>query len=104
MVSHEELMQFAELCVSNNIEIRSYSGRSMYGQRCFAVVLDLGDNCDMRWVVQNAVDSEMSSNFLGKLWCFRLDSMGLQSVMYWPDFEWSDEDNSRAMGEEEEED
>lgn len=80
------------VCDELGIEYRSYSGRGMYGRRCFAIQSDDCEN--MSLLVDIAYSFGEQSEDPTGLHDIRTDSMGLGSVMYWPNVEWQDTDDS----------
>jgi hypothetical protein len=65
-------------------EVRSYSGRGMYGDSCIAVVGDLS-----AWTLALALADINGGNIdLFDLPAPREDSMGLGYVYYWPNLRW----------------
>lgn len=68
------------------MEVRSYSGRGMYGDTCVAVVL--GDYSST-WTLALAIaDANNGNADLFGLPEPRSDSMGLGTVLYWPSLKW----------------
>lgn len=57
-----------------------YSGRAMYGDKCFGIV---GDDSDLIRFVQAASSRELEDpgDWLPNV---RSDGMGLQTIYYWP--------------------
>lgn len=68
------------------MEVRSYSGRGMYGDTCVAVTLGSYANA---WTLALAIADVNNGNAdLFGLPEPRSDSMGLGTVLYWPSLEW----------------
>ena len=59
---------------STGRKARSYSGRFMYGARCVGVALD-------QWDIGRNLPAK------GR----RMDSLGLGTIVYWPDATWPEE-------------
>lgn len=65
-----------------NLEIRSYSGRGMYGDYCFGIVCSgAGELMRFILIVKEALDDDALDTFLGGP---REDSMGYRTIYYWP--------------------
>lgn len=105
---------------ADSVSIRSYSGRSMYGRNCIAIV---GEHTDcMRTIAQmvnnqidklhdqacdlcDAADEEQVDavrtlkdniqSFVSNVMNSKSDSMGLQVVYYWPDIAFTEEDENK---------
>jgi hypothetical protein len=72
--SYDDLLElFESIAESACGEVRDsgYSGRSMYGKQCWAIV---GDD------VASIIETAAQHGVTGAKW----DSMGLNSVVYWP--------------------
>lgn len=68
------------------MEVRSYSGRCMYGDNCIAVVLG---GYTSAWTLALAIADRNNGNMdLFGLDAPREDSMGLGRVYYWPSLKW----------------
>lgn len=89
MVNAESFLNLLrEVYEDGNIEmeVRSYSGRAMYGDRCVAVVL--GGHTSA-WTLALALADRNGGNMdLFDLDAPREDSMGLGRVYYWPHIKW----------------
>lgn len=81
-------------------EVRDYSGRGMYGRQCIAIESDDAPHEAVLAIVDEYVSSmgdydedavlnigELIRNLKGA----RVDSMGLGSVIYWPEIPWESE-------------
>ena len=62
-----------------NFEVRSYSGRGLYGKECVSV------RDASVWEVARAIPEDMNVPE------HRSDSLGLGNVLYWPSYEWPKE-------------
>lgn len=96
-------------------QVRSYSGRAMYGKRCTAVV---SDERDIEWKLGVGVgrlleslerereDGDEESRVADSVYRLenspRSDSMGLGVVVYWPRIEWDDSEPEKEPGADEE--
>lgn len=67
-------------------DVRSYSGRGMYGKECVAITTDSHVSA---WTIALAIADMNGGNMdLFGLGDPREDSMGLGRVYYWPQLEW----------------
>ena len=90
---------------------QSYSGRFMYGRRCVGVVvprggmLRVGSDLVMAAVLTDDVQADDAVGIAEAVSALmrdaRTDSMGLDTIVYWPDMEW---DGDAEADEDEEED
>lgn len=84
---------FKDLCDNTGIEVRSYSGRGMYGRKCLGIDTDdvMGTIADL---IEAAVDFHnrpVAYNMLAEaLRSSRQDSMGLGVIIYFPSIAWED--------------
>lgn len=83
---------FVDFLNEFDVEVRDYSGRGMYGKRCVSVTTDKPLQeiiCD---ILQVYNEMDMEEEF-GELDIYQIlrntksDSMGLDSVYYWPRIE-----------------
>lgn len=99
-----------EAADGTDIEVRSYSGRAMYGRECVAIV---GDISELHALIANVLkeahttvyeaaidandddekdqaDKESDAMFelIDQIMDYRTDSMGLSTVLYWPRLAW----------------
>lgn len=88
--------------------VYSYSGRGMYGAKCLGVECDRDTSaikvvCEIAKAFmdnedftddRNSVDKNVATLYemLGALERAKNDSMGLGSIVYWPDIKWTEED------------
>jgi hypothetical protein len=84
---------FVEALQNAGYEPRSYSGRGMYGKQCVAVVTD--DNAFKVGVLVMAELPEEFDTYL--LESVEDDSMGLSTVIYWPDVKWINTEDSEEQ-------
>lgn len=112
-------MNFSELqgiVEDAGFETQSYSGRGMYGRKCLSFNLDQDDNefdafLSIAESIQSYVEShddgleleDITSYFMGA----KSDSMGLGTVVYFPEIDWEDseyqEEDEEDFEDEEEE-
>jgi hypothetical protein len=90
----EEFDRVVEAVEEAGYEVRSYSGRGMYGKEC------LGVECDdpVKFMLELAIglaetceDAGEVADFLEMLRDPQTDSMGLGSIIYWPRITWQGE-------------
>lgn len=89
MVTSESFLNLLrEVCEDGNIqmEVRSYSGRGMYGKNCIGVVLEY----TTAWTLALALADRNNGNMdLFDLDAPREDDMGMRArIYYWPQLEW----------------
>ena len=63
---------------------RSYSGRSMYGRECVAVVLSRDEGWSSWNIAMELANSDFDPGEPNE------DAMGLGTVLYWPSYTWPD--------------
>ena len=89
MVNAESFLELLrEVYEDGNVEmeVRSYSGRGMYGERCIGVVLG---GYTSAWTLALAIADRNNGNMdLFGLDAPREDSMGLGRIYYWPHLTW----------------
>jgi len=93
------ITEFAE---DNDIKVyEQYSGRGMYGSKCFGLVGDDPVKMAMGLAVRLACDDNMElANRLSD--CVRYDNMGLDSIVYFTRAEWNEEDAEEVDTDEDE--
>lgn len=92
----KSLQDAAESC-GCDVNIRSYSGRAMYGKTCLGitgefgeVIKTIGEACalivrDLEFDDDETVATiDKIADVISDAWNFRQDSMGLGVVIYWP--------------------
>ncbi len=65
---------------------RAYSGRGMFGKQCVAITV-----ADWALAAMDLSDSSLPKGGKTLLRDARTDSMGKQTVVYWPDMEWPED-------------
>lgn len=82
--------RFLELIVAAELEARSYSGRGMFGRSCIGIDLERGESAvGAALKIAAACDTIEEVEYLYRaLKDAREDSMGLGTIVYWPDMEW----------------
>lgn len=79
-----------------NHSARTYSGRGMFGKECVGVTLDRNTPesefiADVIEVIADNEEWDTLREFCSLLRDSRGDSMGLGSIIYWPQIEWPDD-------------
>lgn len=99
---------------SAGYEVRSYSGRGMYGKECLAVTSEASGNVIINVVLQimDAINGpssdayyesvEAAKNLIQSLQNHREDSIGRSSIIYWPNIAWEDDQDENSDDEDEE--
>lgn len=79
-------------------EVRSYSGRGMYGAQCLAITVDSMTN-DAEFLMTLALDVADSDGDLARTLAdgVRSDSLGRGTVYYWPGIEYDAEDEDEEV-------
>lgn len=94
---------------SLEVEVRSYSGRGMYGKTCIGFDVPHGTS-PAQFAFEFAValmeddehGPEAVEEFRGKVWC--QDNMGLGTIVYVPGVKWDEDDEmDEDEGDDEEE-
>jgi hypothetical protein len=82
VLTQQQVDTIEEVAWAMNVELRSYSGRSMYGDSCLAIVLDSSE------LMRFAIDLHKADRNTATLLAdsqIRQDSMGRDSeIIYWP--------------------
>lgn len=71
-------------------DVRSYSGRAMYGDTCLALTCD-SDPLGVLAEVLLSMDDDLRDHMFNPLRNVRMDQMGFGHVVYWPNIEWVDD-------------
>ncbi len=90
----------ADLFEEADYEVRAYSGRAMMGKECLAVhVSNAAEAFILGKIVGQAIREEQESGtegdiefseFLEQIGAPRIDSLGFDAVIYWPNLQWGD--------------
>jgi hypothetical protein len=79
-----------------------YSGRGMYGERCVGIVIPYPSE----WI--EMVNERSENLFSDDEWCelerYSMDSMGLDSIVYWPNISVDNNEENEPFNESEEND
>ena len=95
-----------DLLEGYDFEARSYSGRGMYGKQCVGVVVEretklLGVVAEM---VAEATDDEDRDLLVGAFQRYEIDSLGRDSILYFPRVPWPEKQAAADEDEDEEPD
>lgn len=91
----EETQTLKDLIESAGFEARSYSGRGMFGEQCLAFTIERGVTESNAWadlVNETAGGLEEIEVLTQAMRNARSDDMGLGRVIYFPLFEYAEED------------
>ena len=72
-------------------EVRSYSGRGMYGKRCVSVRDGQDGEKASAWEIAKHLFSEQYDGEFDRLPEPQQDQLGLGIVLYWPRYPWPEE-------------
>jgi hypothetical protein len=85
--------KIVEILDNSGFDYRSYSGRCMYGDRCLGITCDNAVKCvaEICWAINDNVEElEEAQELIEFLIDARSDSMGLDSIVYFPNIAWFD--------------
>lgn len=106
-----DMKTLKDLCHDAGYEPRSYSGRGMYGKKCFAVesdagnpvnvVLDILDQAvEFGDVKRNGDTLELLQSLISELRSPSVDNMGMGYIVYWQNIPWEESEGSSEDEEE----
>lgn len=75
-------------------ETRSYSGRSMYGKECLGIKCDSAIEAIFETITEAIIrdtDHVQTIALIDELRDYHIDSLGLGSILYFPNLEWENE-------------
>ena len=75
--------KYLQALEENDFEVRSYSGRAMYGETCLGVDIPYGVG-DLMATLILAVDEDDRDDVAEAVETLRMDSMGLGQIVYFP--------------------
>jgi hypothetical protein len=78
--------ELKRIIVSAGYEARSYSGRGMYGKECVGVTCD--NQADLLFDMMDHASRTQIKQLKGCM----TDSMGRSIIVYWPNIEWSEDE------------
>ena len=82
VLTQQQVDTIEEVAECQSLEVRSYSGRSMYGDFCLAIVMDSSEM--MRFAIDLHESDPATATLLADAQ-IRQDSMGRDSeIIYWP--------------------
>ena len=71
---------------------RAYSGRMMFGRNCLGVVVENGDIGNLIAHIVDNLDETTQGDIADGVRSMRTDSMGLQTIVYFPSVSYIDPD------------
>lgn len=86
--------EFYELLCDRGANVRSYSGRGMFGKQCIGVNLDSNDSAAFALIADcvACLDTELERESAARIFArTKEDSLGLGSIIYWPSMAWDNE-------------
>lgn len=86
----EQVKKFIETLEDANFEVKSYSGRGMYGKSCVSVSQRDGEDTSAWEIARELFHADHDGEF-DNVPEPRQDSLGLGIVLYWPSYEWPQE-------------
>ena len=92
MASTELSKKLIEALEAGGWETRSYSGRGMYGKTCVSV--RDGDERVSAWEIAKHLFSEEYDGEFDRVPEPQQDQLGLGIVLYWPGYEWPEDQSS----------
>ena len=84
----EQVKELIEALEDEGFEVRSYSGRNMFGKQCVSVRSDEDAREATEWEIAKALFSEEYDGKWDSLPAPHRDQLGLGMVYYWPSYEW----------------
>tara|TARA_Y100000034_G_scaffold66233_1_gene79945 strand:+ start:2536 stop:2883 length:348 start_codon:yes stop_codon:yes gene_type:complete len=73
---------------------RGYSGRAMYGKTCFGIAFYTSNDYGYFMAMLACYDEDLAM----ELGAPRFDSLGLNVIAYWPNWDTADEDEDDGIG------
>ena len=88
---------FTALKYNCDCDIRSYSGRFMYGKKCLGIVAnsqkflaDIINGIAAKFDLYDDLDKSDRAELFSALLDYKTDSMGLSTIYYWPSIPYED--------------
>ena len=94
MASTELSKKLIEALEEGGWKTRSYSGRGMYGRTCVSV--RDGDEKVSAWEIAKHLFSEQYDGEFDRVPEPQQDQLGLGIVLYWPRYEWPEDQKSEG--------
>jgi hypothetical protein len=93
----EEVQKFIRVLEDAGYEPKSYSGRGMYGKECVSVSGDDEDgNPVTEWDVALSLWFAIPEDEQIHVPAPRRDQLGRGIVLYWPEYEWPEDEQEEA--------
>ena len=83
--------EFYELLCERGANVRAYSGRGMFGEQCIGMTIDYSPYAFVAECVACLETDEDREDIIRIFANTKEDSLGLGSIIYWPDMAWDDE-------------
>ena len=86
-INPKDLIEIAE---SADLNVRSYSGRGMYGKECVGIT-----GSTLQHVLADLVLAEFDfdkEDLAYLIRAARTDNMGMDTIVYWPNLQWPEEE------------
>lgn len=88
----EQVEKFIEALQDAGYDPKSYSGRGMYGKCCVSVS-DNESTRNLVWDIAKELFNERWDGEFDNIPEPRQDQLGLGIVLYWPEYEWPEDDD-----------
>jgi hypothetical protein len=88
-----DTQQFIRLCEDLNYNVRSYSGRGMFGKNCVGVTLDENPIDFIINLLSEEMEPEERDVLVEILRKYRIDNMGMGSIIYFPSLKWEEDES-----------
>lgn len=90
MKSSDLLKLFKDICKENGLETTDYSGRYMYGSRCYGVVV--GSEYEYKEMITDYNEGNLTSKEIKDLLNYKIDNMGNDKIIYYPNLVYDDKE------------
>lgn len=90
MNSNDLLKLFKDICEENGLEITDYSGRYMYGSKCYGVVVS--SEYEFKEMITDYNEGSLTGKEIKELLNYTKDSMGNDIIIYYPNLVYEDEE------------
>lgn len=82
---------FIQMIEDAGFEVRSYSGRGMYGNECVAIHTERDVAEIFLYIVAGNLGKENIGDLIEELIDYREDELGLNKIVYFPHMKWPDD-------------
>ena len=80
-LTEQQLDAVTNAAYEADADLRSYSGRAMFGQRCVALAIDSTKNLTAFFIHLTLRDHDLATLMSREI---RMDQLGLGEIAYWP--------------------